>query len=57
MRTRREASVPRVLVVVCDSWGVGGAPDAPDYRDEGSNTLANTPGAVSGRKAPAHEAL
>jgi phosphopentomutase len=57
MRTRREASVPRVLVVVCDSWGVGGAPDAADYGDEGSNTLANTAGAVSGLKAPALEAL
>jgi phosphopentomutase len=57
MRTRREALVPRVLVVVCDSWGVGGAPDAADYGDEGSNTLANTAGAVSGLKAPALEAL
>ena len=57
MRTRREASVPRVLVVVCDSWGVGGAPDAADYGDEGSNTLANTARAVSGLKAPALEAL
>src|SRR6185295_10022691 len=35
------AMVPRVLVVVCDSWGVGDAPDATSYGDEGSDTLAN----------------
>jgi phosphopentomutase len=57
MRTRRASSVPRVLVLVCDSWGVGGAPDAAAYGDEGSNTLANTARAVSGLKAPALEAL
>ena len=44
--------VPRVLVVVCDSWGVGDAPDAADYGDEGSDTLANTADAVGGIRAP-----
>ena len=49
--------VPRVLVVVCDSWGVGGAPDAAEYGDEGSNTLGNTARSVGGLEAPALEAL
>src|ERR671910_2852046 len=46
------ALVPRVLVLVCDSWGVGDAPDAAAYGDEGSDTLANTAGAVGGIRAP-----
>jgi phosphopentomutase len=46
------ALVPRVLVVVCDSWGVGDAPDAAAYGDEGSDTLANTADAVGGIRAP-----
>jgi phosphopentomutase len=46
------ALVPRVLVVVCDSWGVGDAPDAVAYGDAGSNTLANSAEAVGGIRAP-----
>jgi len=46
------ALVPRVLVVVCDSWGVGDAPDAAAYGDEGSDTLANTAETVGGIRAP-----
>ena len=49
--------VPRVLVVVCDSWGVGDAPDAATYGDEGSDTLANTAEVVGGIHAPNLEAL
>jgi phosphopentomutase len=45
-------SVPRVLVVVCDSWGVGDAPDAETYGDAGSDTLAHTAAAVGGLHAP-----
>ena len=52
-----EPLVPKVLVVVCDSWGVGEAPDAHAYGDEGSNTLANTAAAVGGLRAPALEEL
>jgi phosphopentomutase len=52
-----EPRVPRVLVLVCDSWGVGDAPDAPAYGDEGSNTLANTARAVGGLSAPNLEAM
>jgi phosphopentomutase len=51
------ALVPRVLVIVCDSWGVGDAPDAAAYDDEGSDTLANTARAVGGLRAPNLEAL
>jgi phosphopentomutase len=51
------ARVPRVVVVVCDSWGVGDAPDAAAYEDAGSNTLANTARAVGGIRAPNLEAL
>jgi phosphopentomutase len=46
-----------VLVVVCDSWGVGDAPDAAAYGDEGSNTLAHTAAAVGGLTAPNLAAL
>jgi phosphopentomutase len=46
------ALVPRVCVLVCDSWGVGGAPDVDAYGDEGSDTLANTARAVGGLDAP-----
>lgn len=44
--------VPRVLLMVCDSWGVGDAPDVADYGDEGSDTLGNTSRAVGGITAP-----
>jgi phosphopentomutase len=46
-----------VLVVVCDSWGVGDAPDAAAYGDEGSDTLANTAESVGGIRAPNLEDL
>jgi phosphopentomutase len=49
--------VPGVVVVVCDSWGVGDAPDAPAYGDEGSNTLGNTAAEAGGLRAPNLEAL
>ena len=49
--------MPRVLVVVCDSWGIGDAPDAAAYGDEGSDTLAHTADAVGGLAAPNLEAL
>ena len=44
--------VSRVLIVVCDSFGVGDAPDAEAYGDEGSDTLGNTAKAVGGIVAP-----
>jgi len=47
-----EARVPRVLVVVCDSFGVGHAPDAAEFGDAGADTLGNTSRAVGGFHAP-----
>jgi phosphopentomutase len=44
--------VGRVLLVVCDSFGVGQAPDADRFGDEGSNTLGNCARAVGGITAP-----
>ena len=44
--------VPRVLLLVCDSFGVGGAPDVAAYDDEGSDTIGNTARAVGGLRAP-----
>lgn len=51
------ARVRRVLIVVCDSFGVGDAPDAAAYGDEGSNTLGNCARAVGGIHAPNFERL
>jgi phosphopentomutase len=44
--------VERIALVVCDSFGIGGAPDAQAYGDEGSDTLGNTSRAVGGIDAP-----
>jgi phosphopentomutase len=49
--------VEQVALVVCDSFGVGGAPDAGAYGDEGSDTLGNTARAVGGLRAPNLAAL
>jgi phosphopentomutase len=49
--------VEQVALVVCDSFGVGGAPDAAAYGDEGSDTLGNTARAVGGLRAPNLAAL
>jgi phosphopentomutase len=52
-----QGTVERVLVVVCDSWGVGDAPDADAYGDEGADTLAHAAAAVGGVHAPNLEGL
>ena len=44
--------VPRVLVLVCDSFGVGDAPDADEYGDLGSDTIGNCARDVGGIEAP-----
>jgi phosphopentomutase len=46
-----------VLLLVCDSWGIGDAPDAQAYGDEGADTLGNTSRAVGGIHAPNLERL
>lgn len=42
----------RAILIVLDSVGIGAAPDAAAYGDEGSNTLANTARAVGGLRLP-----
>jgi phosphopentomutase len=46
-----------VALVVCDSFGVGAAPDAVEYGDEGTNTLGNCARAAGGIDAPNLAAL
>ncbi|GAV31199.1 MAG: phosphopentomutase [Anaerosomatales bacterium] len=47
-----ERDTPRAILMVLDSVGAGALPDAADYGDEGSNTLANTARAVGGLALP-----
>ena len=42
----------RIVVLVVDSGGVGEMPDASEYGDSGSNTLANTARVVGGISVP-----
>ncbi|HEX2069097.1 MAG TPA: phosphopentomutase, partial [Actinomycetota bacterium] len=42
----------RILLLVCDSFGVGEAPDAATYGDAGSNTLGHVARATGGLNAP-----
>lgn len=44
--------IKRVNLIILDSVGVGDAPDAAAYGDEGSNTLGNIARAVGGLKLP-----
>jgi phosphopentomutase len=44
--------VERILLMVCDSFGVGAAPDADAYGDAGANTLSHVASAVGGLEAP-----
>jgi phosphopentomutase len=50
-------SINRVLVFVLDGVGAGEAPDAEQYGDQGSNSLANTAKAVGGLSLPNLQAL
>ena len=47
----------RAFVVVLDACGVGALPDAGDYGDAGTNTLAHLARAVGGLDLPALQAL
>jgi phosphopentomutase len=42
----------KVVLLVCDSLGVGEAPDAADYGDQGADTVGHAAGAVGGLKLP-----
>ena len=48
----RWEGLDRVLLLVCDSFGVGEAPDTDAYGDAGSNTLGHAARAVGGLAAP-----
>jgi phosphopentomutase len=49
--------MPRACVIVLDAVGAGELPDAAEYGDEGSNTLANVATAVGGLDLPNLEQL
>jgi len=49
--------IKRVTVIVLDGVGIGAAPDAADYGDVGSHSLANTALAVNGLDVPNMAAL
>ena len=52
------APLPRpgkVVLIVCDSLGVGEAPDAGDYGDEGADTVGHAAAAVGGLALPTLE--
>ena len=44
--------IQRVFLIIIDGVGVGALPDAAQYHDEGSNTLANTATKVHGLHLP-----
>ena len=52
-----ERRVERVLLLVCDSFGVGEAPDAEAYGDAGADTIGHVASAVGGLDAPNLTAL
>ncbi len=47
----------RIVILVADGFGVGAAPDAKLYGDEGSNTLAHVAKSVGGMSLPNLEKL
>lgn len=55
MKAKKEFK--RFICLVADGFGVGEAPDAAVYGDQGSNTLANTSKKVGGIKLPNLEKL
>ena len=47
----------RAAIIVLDGVGIGSAPDAHLYGDDGSNTLGNVARAVGGLSMPASKPL
>ena len=47
----------RIIVIVLDGVGIGAAPDAADYGDEGSNSIANVAKILDGIDLPHMRAL
>lgn len=52
MERSRGSGTRRVILIVLDGVGIGEAPDAAEYGDEGSNSLVNTAAAVGGLNLP-----
>lgn len=50
-------NLKRAILIVLDGVGIGEAPDAAEFGDEGSNTLGNLAEAVGGLKVPNLEKL
>ncbi len=50
-------TIERVIVIVLDGVGVGELPDADEYGDVGSNSIANTARALGGLDLPNMQAL
>jgi len=50
-------TIERVIVIVLDGVGVGELPDADEYGDVGSNSIANTARAIGGLDLPNMQAL
>lgn len=44
--------MPRAVIIIMDGVGVGEMPDAPEYKDQGSNTLSNLARAAGGLHLP-----
>jgi phosphopentomutase len=57
MERNEVTAISRVIVLVLDSVGVGELPDAAEYGNQGSNTLANTARALGGLSLPNLAAL
>ena len=49
--------MPKCILIVIDSLGVGEAPDAEIYGDKGSNTFGNVSKANGGLELPTFEKL
>ncbi len=49
--------IHRVIILILDGVGVGALPDAGEYGDEGSHTLAHVAESVGGLRLPTLEAL
>ncbi|MBE0434017.1 phosphopentomutase, partial [candidate division WOR-3 bacterium] len=47
----------RAIILILDGVGIGALPDAAQYGDEGSNTLANLAALCGGLNLPALEKL
>lgn len=54
---REKRNIKRFICLVADGCGVGEAPDAKNYGDQGSNTIGNTASKVGGLKLPYLEKL